>query len=163
MDLKLVLNLITCVCVLGLLALMIYLFFKGKLNSKAIDAVAGVLDALPADEGSPWLYTLLYYCRLAVRAVEQMVKAGQLSEDDEIRKEKAIEFVKEYAHAEGKELSAQDMVAIQSLIEVEVYSLDSLVLPDGVVKIPVPVDPVSPGSPEPSAPSDASDMLEADN
>lgn len=69
------------------------------------------------------LSTLIYYCRLAVQAVEQLVKSGQIDKDDEARRDIAMEMVEQYATADGVTLDDNSRETVKSLIEVQVYQM----------------------------------------
>ena len=114
--------------ILGLVAfamvavLLIILWKKGLLTADALNALGDLVDGVILPEDGP-IGTLAYYARLAVRAVEQLVKSGQLEKDDETRREKALELVEEYAAASGPALTDKEISTVRSLIEAEVYEL----------------------------------------
>lgn len=114
--------------ILGLVAfavvavLLIVLWKKGLLTADALNALRDLADGVILPEDGP-IGTLAYYARLAVRAVEQLVKSGQLEKDDETRREKALELVEEYAAASGPALNDKEISTVRSLIEAEVYEL----------------------------------------
>lgn len=114
--------------ILGLVAfavvavLLIVLWKKGLLTADALNALGDLVDGVILPGDGP-VGTLAYYARLAVRAVEQLVKSGQLEKDDEIRREKALELVEEYAAASGPALTDKEISTVRSLIEAEVYEL----------------------------------------
>lgn len=113
------LSIIAAVIALAGAGLLFWLYRQGVLSKEGIAAVGSVLDDLHF-EGS-FLATLAYYCSLAVKAVEQMVKAGVLEKDDGVRKDAAVDFVLNYAAVDGYELTDDDREAIGSLIEAKVY------------------------------------------
>lgn len=117
--------------ILGLVAfavvavLLIVLWKKGLLTDDALNALGDLVDGVILPEDGP-IGTLAYYARLAVRAVEQLVKSGQLDttgDADAIRREKALELVEEYAAASGPALTDAEISTVRSLIEAEVYEL----------------------------------------
>lgn len=104
--------------------ILVLLWRKGNLTSDYLEKLKELAETqgLNMPEGS-LLDTLSYYCRLAVLAVEQLVKSGQIDKDDATRREKALEIVEQCAGVDGIELSYDDKEAAKSLIEVGVYEL----------------------------------------
>lgn len=100
-------------------AALVYLYKRGILSEPAITAVGSLIDGIDFDNS--FLATLAYYCGLAVKAVDQLVKSGQIPKDDEARKNKALDYVQNYAAVDGYELTDEDREAIGSLIEAKVY------------------------------------------
>lgn len=132
--------------VLGLMAfalvaiLLIVLWKKGLLTADALNALGDLVDGVILPGDGP-IGTLAYYARLAVRAVEQLVKSGQLDTEgdaDAIRREKALEIVEEYAAASGPALTDKEISTVRSLIEAEVYALHN---PEGKTDLAVETGP----------------------
>ena len=105
---------------------LVILWRKGFLSADALKALGDLVDGVFFPEEGP-IGTLVYYARLAVRAVEQLVRSGQLDvsggDKDNIRKDTALEIVKEYAATAGSELSAAEVETVKTIIEAEVYEL----------------------------------------
>lgn len=105
--------------------LLIVLWKKGLLTDRALDAIGDLAEGIILPQDGP-IGTLAYYARLAVRAVEQLVKSGQLNTEgnaDVIRREKALELVQLYAATSGPALNEAEINTVRSLIEAEVYAL----------------------------------------
>lgn len=100
-------------------AALVYLYRRGILSEPAISAFGSLIDGIDFDNS--FLVTLAYYCSLAVKAVDQLVKSGQIPKDDEARKTKAIDYVQNYAAVDGYELNSAEMQAVETLIEAKVY------------------------------------------
>lgn len=122
---EIVCSILGVIAFVAVAVLLIILWRKGLLTQKAFDALGDLVDGVIVPEDGP-IGTLAYYARLAVRAVEQLVKSGQLDTTgnaDAIRREKALELVEEYAAASGPALTDAEINTVRSIIEAEVYAL----------------------------------------
>lgn len=118
MDIKLICE-ITFAVILGIA--LIVLYRKNYLNEQYLAGLELYLDDF--DDGSGLIAVLAEYAKIAVRAVEQMVRAGIIPKEDETRKKTAEQLVADYAVADGVELSDEDKETAASLIEAEVYEM----------------------------------------
>lgn len=66
---------------------------------------------------------LVGYCDLAVRAVEQQTRAGNIPRDNIARKKLALEYVKDYAQADRHNLTDCELEAVKSMVEASVLRL----------------------------------------
>lgn len=101
---------------------LIILYRKNIVTEQYMADLDSYLDKI--DDGDGLVALLARYAGTAVRAVEQMVKAGIIPKENEARKKCAEEMVVNMAEADGVELSEADMVAADAIIEAEVYSLE---------------------------------------
>ena len=142
--------------VLGLVAfalvaiLLIVLWKQGLLTADALNALGDLVDGVILPSDGP-IGILAYYARLAVRAVEQLVKSGQLDttgDADAIRREKALELVEEYAAASGPALTDKEISTVRSLIEAEVYELrhPEAAMPAETIPMEGQIETVSPAA-----------------
>ncbi len=104
-------------------AIMIILLRRGLITESTVTTTGNLLDSLPVFSEDGFVGQLFNYCRLAVRAVEQMTKSGVLPKDDVLRKDEAIAQVLDYAKIDGLELGEKDKEAINALIEAAVLEL----------------------------------------
>lgn len=98
-----------------------FLYCKNQINAESIDMLIEYLDTI--DDGDGIVPLLAGYAKKAVTAVEQMVKIGLLVKENEARKDKAMQIVEELALADGIELSEDDKIAADYLIESEVFEM----------------------------------------
>lgn len=101
--------------------ILIILYRKEKINEEYLKMLEEYLDTI--DDGDGIVPLLAQYAKKAVQAVEQMVKAGVLAKTNEGRKDMAVQIVKEFAAADGIDLSDADITATGALIEAEVYEM----------------------------------------
>lgn len=102
---------------------LIVLLKRGLITADTVGATGDLLESLPIFSEDGFVAQLFNYCRLAVRAVEQMVKAEALPHDDDIRKAAAVDMVETYAKLDGVDLGEKDHDAIENLIEAAVLEL----------------------------------------
>ena len=115
---------LTAMALAAILAIiMIVLLRRGWISKETVTAAGSLLDTLPVFSEDGFIAQLYNYARLAVRAVEQMVKAGVLPKDDDIRKKEAVEQIERYARIDGLDLGSTDLDAIDTLIEAAVMEL----------------------------------------
>ena len=76
------------------------------------------------------LLLLDMFVRKAVYAVEQMVRSGAMVKDNTARKNTALRLISEYAAANGRKLTADELAAAATMIEAEVYWLHEDPPPD---------------------------------
>ena len=100
---------------------LIVLFKKRLIDEKAIEGVGQVLDGIPVTEG-PFVM-IRDYAKIAVRAVEQLVKNGQIAPDDTTRKDAAMNMVEAAAKADGLAYGAAEQEVADMCIEAEVLGL----------------------------------------
>lgn len=112
-----------CVVFIAVAVVLIILYRKNRITEEYLQALEEYLDRI--DEGDGVVPLLAQYAKRAVRAVEQMVKAGVLPKTNEARKEKAMQIVTEFATADNIELNEADKAAMDYIVESEVYSLKS--------------------------------------
>lgn len=115
---------ISAIAVAALVAIaLIILLKRGWITKETVEAAEDLLDSLPMVGVEGFIEQLYNYCRLAVRAVEQMTKAGVLPKENAARKEEAVQHVITYAEADGIEISDNELSAINTLIEAAVLEL----------------------------------------
>ena len=110
-----------CVVFVVVAVAMIILYRKNAINEAYLEMLAQYLDQV--DDGEGVVPLLCQYAKRAVRAVEQMVKAGILAKTNEARKDMAMQIVKEFATADGIELNDADICVADSLVEAEVFDM----------------------------------------
>lgn len=103
------------VFVIGTIVALIILYRRNYLDEEYLANLDAYLDAI--DDGTGLVSVLSNYARLAVQAVEQMVRAGVIPKEDKARKEKAIEIVNELAKTDSIELEECADETIGNLIE----------------------------------------------
>jgi len=110
---------------------LILLFKKRIIDEKAIEGVGQVLDGIPISEG-PFVM-IREYAKIAVHAVEQLVKNGKIDRDDETRKNKAMAMVETAAKVDGLTFGEAEKETASICIEAEVQDLprNQLKPPDG--------------------------------
>ena len=118
MDIKLICEIAFAVIMVIALAI---LYRKNYLDEQYLAGLELYLDEL--DDGTGLVSVLAEYAKIAVRAVEQMVKAGVIPKENEARKKTAEQLVADYALADGVKLTDEDKETASSLIEAEVYEL----------------------------------------
>lgn len=95
---------------------LLLLYKRGFLSKDTISFISKAIDALPRYEDT-FVSSLVYWCRLAVDAVDQMVKNGTVKEDNNERKGTALGLVMQYAAVDGKELTGEQFKAADSIVE----------------------------------------------
>lgn len=98
------------------IVILLLLYKRGFLSKDTISFISKAIDALPKYEDT-FLSSLVYWCRLAVYAVDQMVKNGTVKEDDNERKGTALSLVMQYAAVDGKQLTGDQFKAADSIVE----------------------------------------------
>ncbi len=98
--------------------------------SGLIDAAYDFLKGLNVDSAT--VAQFAEYARSAVRAVEQLVKTGQIEKDNKVRVDAASEMVEQLAIADGigEGVVADNEKIIRLLIEAEVNEMQKNRLPD---------------------------------
>ena len=120
MDISNILYLIFCV-LLGV-ALVLLIKYR-KIDKETLSGVASVLEALPNTEGSS-VFDLIYkYSKMAVLAVEQLVKSGKIGKTAEERKSAALDMVKSAAEVDGIEYGKEEGMLASACVEAEVHKL----------------------------------------
>ena len=113
---------IIALCLALIVAGVIILLFKKRIiDEKAIEGVGKVLDGIPITEG-PFVM-IRDYAKIAVRAVEQLVKNGTIDRDDETRKSAAMNMVEAAAKVDGLTFGDAEKEAASICIEAEVQDL----------------------------------------
>lgn len=113
---------IIALCLALIVAGVIILLFKKKIiDEKAIEGVGQVLDGIPVTEG-PFVM-IRDYAKIAVRAVEQLVKSGHIDRDDVKRKDAAMDMVEAAAKADGLTYGDAEKNVADMCIEAEVLEL----------------------------------------
>ena len=110
---------------------LILLFKKRIIDEKAIEGVGQVLDGIPVTEGP--FAMIRNYAKVAVGAVEQLVKNGKIERDDDTRKDAAMDMVETAAKVDGLTFGDAEKEAASICIEAEVQDLprNQLKPPDG--------------------------------
>ena len=117
-------NLQKIVVVISFIAIavsIVILYRKDQITEENIQTLVDYLDTL--DDGDGLVPLLAGYAKKAVAAVEQLVKAGIIVKENDIRKNKAMQIVKKLAAADGIELTEEDKQAADYLIESEVFEM----------------------------------------
>ena len=102
---------------------LIVLLKRGLVSETTITAAGDLLDTIPVYPEDGFVGQLFTYARLAVRAVEQMTKSGDIPWDNQARKTEAMAQAQLYAKIDGLELGDADRAAISDLIEAAVLEL----------------------------------------
>ena len=115
-------NLVVEIIVVAILTCAIfYLYRKDKINDENMNTLCEFLDTM--DDGTGLVAVLAGYAKFAVKAVEQLVKAGIIPKENEARKDAAVDMIINYAAADGIELDDDQIPVVEDLIETEVYNL----------------------------------------
>ena len=112
---------IGCIMFVAVVIVLVILYRKNRINEEYLETLAQYLDQI--DDGDGVIPLLAQYAKRAVRAVEQMVKAGVLPKENEARKNMAMQIVSEFATADGIELNEADKAAADSLVESAVFEM----------------------------------------
>ena len=110
------------VLALAIAAVLIILFKRGLITGDTITATGELMDSVQI-AGDGFVAQLYSYARMAVRAVEQMVKNGDLGMGNEVRKAAAVDQVLRFAEVDGMDLGETDRQAVSDLIEAAVAEL----------------------------------------
>lgn len=104
---------------------LIYLFVSHKIDEKHMESIDEFLDHF--DDGEGDVSRLVYYARLAVRAVEQLVKSGIIPKENSARLEAASDMVINMIKTDGasRDYVNIDTKTIENIIESEVYSMNN--------------------------------------
>lgn len=115
---------ISAIAIAAMVAIaLIVLFRRGWITEGTVESIEDLMDSLPIAGAEGFIERLYTYCRLAVRAVEQMTKAGVLPKDNAARKEEAVKQVQSYADIDGVDLTDEDKAVMDALIEAAVCEL----------------------------------------
>lgn len=113
-----------------LAAVLTYLFIKGRADASDMGALAGLAEKFAGvisaiGSGDSLIAKLAEYAAEAVRAVEQMVKSGQLEKDDNVRKNEARAIIETLALKDGWDADeiSECREAIDVIIEAEVFGM----------------------------------------
>lgn len=113
-----------------LAAVLTYLFIRGRADTSDMGALAGLAEKFTGiisaiGSGDSLVAKLAEYAAEAVRAVEQMVKSGQLEKDDEVRKNEARAIIEMLALKDGWDADgiSECREAIDAIIEAEVFGM----------------------------------------
>lgn len=101
-------------------AALIYLVRKQIISANTVEHVGDLLDSIEIT-GSGFTSQLFEYARMAVHAVEQLAKNGEITKGE--RKDTALSLVDTYALIDSVDLTDQDKVALDSIIEAAVSEL----------------------------------------
>lgn len=114
-------SLVSLVISSAVIILLIMLYRKGIISPEAITATGELIDGIHVENS--FITTLAYYCGMAVKAVDQMVKNGTIPKEDQARKEAAVDYVTRFAAVDGYELTPDEQNAIEMLIEAKVHEM----------------------------------------
>ena len=103
--------------------ILIVLFKKRIIDAGDIEGTGEILEGIPLPEGCGAFGLFVNYAKIAVRAVEQLVKNGTIKPDNEARKSAAMNMVEAAAKADGLEYGAAEMEVADMCIEAEVQQL----------------------------------------
>lgn len=115
---------IIAVCVALMVALTMVILYKKRVIDA--DVIAGVNQAfqdLPVVEGNGVFGKIAEYSKVAVAAVEQMVKTGKIDRNDDARKEAAMQIVANAAKVDDVPFGVAEQDAASTCIEAEVQLL----------------------------------------
>lgn len=119
-----VISVIALVGMLFLAGVLIWLYKTGKITTNGISAIGGLLDQVEQIIPDGCLMDkLIRNAAEAVRAVEQLVKKGELEKTDEARKAKAVELANEYTALDNIAITNPVASALDTIIEAEVGGL----------------------------------------
>lgn len=109
-------ELIACIVALIIGVVTYLLISRGAIRKETISAVADILESL-SGSGGDIFSKIMAYSEMAVLAVEQMVKKGELEKNDDIRKAQAMTIVQTAAHNDGIEMDGGDIYEADMCIE----------------------------------------------
>lgn len=96
---------------------------RKKLDAGTLEGVANLMEALPVTEGNG-VFDLIYkYSKVAVLAVEQLVKTGKIGKSPEERKATALAMVENAAEADKIVYGEAEKALADACIEAEVHEL----------------------------------------
>ena len=101
---------------------LIVLYKKRVLDGEMLEGAATLLQGVEIPQGSIFS-KILEYSRTAVLTVEQLVKNGVISREDEIRKNTAMNIVESAAKVDGLPYGAAEMEIASACIEANVAEL----------------------------------------
>ena len=89
-------------CLALIVAIILIVLFKRRvIDAGDITGTAEIMEGIPLPEGGGAFSLIVSYARIAVRAVEQLVKNGTIQRDDKARKEAAMNMVEAAAKTDG--------------------------------------------------------------
>ena len=103
--------------------ILIVLFKKRVIDAGDITGTAEIMEGIPLPEGGGAFNLIVSYAKIAVRAVEQLVKNGTIQRDAKARKDKAMTIVETAAKIDGIEFGAKEQEIADACIEAEVQEL----------------------------------------
>lgn len=98
-----------------------YLYIKNNITENQLNSIIDFLDAF--DDGQGVVNQLAAYAKLAVRAVEQLVKSGIIPKENAARKQAAIEMIQSYAESDALVIDDIPEEVLGNLVESEVYAM----------------------------------------
>lgn len=115
---------IIAVLVALVVGLMLVILYKRKvIDAELIEGIGGLMDAIKPHVNSSPFWELMQFARMAVNAVEQMVKTGVVNKDDKSRKDKAMEIIQAAAISAGIDYGDAEREVASACIESEVHDL----------------------------------------
>ena len=103
--------------------ILIILFKKRVIDAGDIEGTGEILEGIPLPEGNGAFNLFVNYAKIAVKAVEQLVKNGVITRDDKARKDAAMNMVEAAAKVDGVPFGAAEMEVADICIEAEVQEL----------------------------------------
>lgn len=103
--------------------ILIVLFKKRIIDAGDIAGTAEIMEGIPLPEGGGAFNLIVSYAKIAVRAVEQLVKNGTIQRDDKARKDAAMNMVEAAAKTDGLPFGAAEQEVADMCIEAEVQEL----------------------------------------
>lgn len=123
MDNYAIISIISFIVALAAGLAMVILYKKRIMEADVIHGASELLNNLPFETGSGVFATIAGYAKIAVQTVEQLVKTGQISRDDQSRRDAAMTIIENAAKVDEVPFGAAEQEAASACIEAEVQQL----------------------------------------
>lgn len=99
------------------------LYMKKVIRKDTLEQIVETVKDMPVTMGSGLFGKIYEYSRAAVLTVEQLVKTGQITKEDQARKDKAMEIVEQAAKVDEVPFGAAESEMASMCIEAAVQQL----------------------------------------
>ena len=99
------------------------LYMKKVIRKDTLEQIVETVKDMPVTMGSGLFGKIYEYSRAAVLTVEQLVKTGQITKEDQARKDKAMEIVEQAAKVDEVPFGAAESEMASLCIEAAVQQL----------------------------------------
>ena len=102
---------------------LLVLYMKKVIRKDTLEQIVETVKDMPVTMGSGLFGKIYEYSRAAVLTVEQLVKTGQITKEDQARKDKAMEIVEQAAKVDEVPFGAAESEMASMCIEAAVQQL----------------------------------------